>query len=166
MIYLVTFHDRKKRLANLNTNAQLTTKCWKSILNLTAHKTVIYPLETFLFFDKKPLPNRVNIVYSYYNRKVKDINNVVVNNNYKDIVSTFAEKSEDLYVIGATREIIERFAKDADYIIDYSTEEMGYTNASIFDSINFADFTLLKKQEMQYYDIRYFVREKTNFIGY
>ncbi|MCQ3915670.1 MAG: dihydrofolate reductase [Mycoplasmoidaceae bacterium] len=135
-------------------------------MNLTAHKTVIYPVETFLVFNKVPLPNRVNIVYSYYNKKVKDINNVVVNNNYKDIVSSFGGKNEDLYIIGSTRDIIERFAKDVDFIIDYSTEEMGYTTASIFDSINFADFTLLKKQELEHYDIRYFVREKTNFIGY
>lgn len=166
MIYLVTFHDRKKRLSNLDHEAQLKTNCWKSILKLTEHKTVIYPVETFLVFDRKPLPNRVNIVYSYYNKKVKDINNVLVNNNFKDIVTSFAGKNEDLYIIGSTKEIIERFSKNVDYIIDYSTEEMGYTSASIFDSINFADFTLLKKQELEHYDIRYFVREKTNFIGY
>ena len=56
------------------------------------------------------------------------------------------------------------YNKDFLTLLDYSTEEMGYTTASIFDSINFADFTLLKKQELEHYDIRYFVREKTNFI--
>ncbi|MCQ3908400.1 MAG: dihydrofolate reductase [Mycoplasmoidaceae bacterium] len=135
-------------------------------MTLTEHKTIIYPVETFLVFDRKPLTNRVNIVFSYYNKKVKDINNVVVNNNYKDIIATFAGKNEDLYIIGSTREMVERFAKNVDFIIDYTTEELGFTTQSIFDSINFADFTLLKKEEHEYFDIRYFIREETNFIGY
>lgn len=165
MIYLVTVHDRQKRLSNIDSQKQLQTKVWKSIVDLTLHKTILYPLETYNAFNKKALPNRVNIVFSRL-RKAHKIPNVLVNNNFKDIVSEFAEKSEDIYVIGSTKEVVERFSKDADYIIDYSTEELGHTNQSIFDTINFADYTLLKKTDYKDFTLRYFVREKTNFIGY
>lgn len=166
MIYLITVHDRKKRLSNIDSKKQLSTNFWKSVLKLTEHKTILYPIELFNAFDKKQIPNRVNILFSYFNKKVKDVKNILINNNFKDIIMTFGEKSEDLYVIGATRVLVERFSKDADYIIDYTSEEMGFTNQIIFDSINFADYTLLNKKECEHFDIRYFVREKTNFIGY
>lgn len=165
MIYLVTVHDRQKRLSNIDTPRQLATNVWKSIFNLTSHKTVLYPLATFNAFDKKALPNRVNIVFCDY-RRVQKIQSVLVNNNIKDIVDDFGGKSEDIYVLGSTRDIVERFAKDADYIVDYSTEELGHTSISIFDTINFADYTLLKKTDFKDFTLRYFVREKTNFIGF
>lgn len=166
MIYLITVHDRKKRLSNVDNPEQIKTHVWKSINKLTIHKTVLYPIETFNAFQNKALENRVNIVFSYRNKKLERLSNVLTNNNIKDIVSTFGEKDEDIYVLGTSRTIVERFAKYSDYIIDYTTEELGYTVQSIFDSINFADYNLLKKMEFQHFDIRYFVREKTNFIGY
>lgn len=165
MIYLITAHDRQKRLARIDDPKQLKTKFWDSVCELTAHKTVLYSIETFDAFDKKALPNRVNIVYAKSNRQTRHLPNVLVNNNFKDIVETFGNKNEDIYIIGSTQDIVETFSKDADYIIDYSTDEIGHTLQSIFDSINFADYTLLKKKEYPEFDIRYFVREKTNFIG-
>ncbi|MCQ2956469.1 MAG: dihydrofolate reductase [Mycoplasmoidaceae bacterium] len=133
---------------------------------LTNHKTTLYPLETFTAFNDRPLPNRVNIVFTRNIRKAKKMPNALITHDKKDLVSTFGGKNEDLYIIGSTRYIIELFAKDVDYIIDFTTEEMGFTVQSIFDSINFADYDLLKKQDCDGYVTRYFVRAKQNFIGY
>lgn len=166
MIYLITMHDSKKRLTTLDNPEQLKAKAWKAIAKLTNHKTTLYPLETFSAFNGKPLPNRVNIVFTKNVRKAKKMSNALITHDKKDLVSTFANKNEDLYIIGSTRYIVELFAKDVDYIIDYTTEEMGFTVQSIFDSINFADFDLLKKQECDGYTTRYFVKTKQNFIGY
>ncbi len=166
MIYLVTVHDRKKRVSTISSQKDLETHVWKSILDLTFHKSILYPIETFNTFKQQPLSNRVNIVFSQSTKRARKMPNVLVNNNYKDIVSSFSGTDDDVYIIGSTKEIVERFAKDADFIVDYSTEELGYTNQSIFDTINFADYTLLKKQDYEHYTLRYFVREDTNFIGY
>lgn len=166
MIYLVTVHDRQKRLSNIDNHKALTTHVWKSILELTFHKSVLYPLETFKIFKGKPLDNRVNIVFAPGNSKTRKIPNVLINNNFKDMVASFAGKDDDIYVIGSNRNIVEMFAKDADFIIDYSTEELGHTTQGIFDTINFADYTLIKKHDYEHYTLRYFVREATNFIGY
>ena len=165
MIYLITVHDRKKRLSNIDKSSQLKTQVWKSINVLTSHKTLLYPLETFNAFDKKPLPNRVNIVFCSFH-KVGKQSKVLTTKNIKEIVNTFAGKNEDIYVLGSTRQIVEQFAKCVDYIIDYSTEELGYTAQCIFDTINFADYTLIKKTDEKYYTLRYFVREQNNRIGY
>lgn len=166
MIYLVTVHDRQKRLSTISTQHHLETHVWKSILDLTFHKSILYPVETFYAFKQQPLQNRVNIVFTQGSKRVRKMPNALINNNFKDIISSFSNKDEDLYVIGSTKEIVELFAKDADFIVDYSTEELGFINQSIFDTINFADYTLLKKQDYEFYTLRYFVREKTNFIGY
>lgn len=166
MIYLVTVHDRQKRLSNMHTEADFKSQCWKSILELTAHKTVLYSAESFNALKSKPLPNRVNIVFAHKTRGANALKNVLVENNFKELVSTFGGKAQDIYVLGINKFLVERFAKDADFIIDYSTEEISGTTQGIFDTINFADYTLLKKQEHKYFDIRYFVREKTNYIGY
>ncbi|MBQ0045415.1 MAG: dihydrofolate reductase [Mycoplasma sp.] len=166
MIYLVTVHDRNKKLSNLHTEKDLKSFCWKSILELTVHKTVLYSSDSFNAFKNKALPNRVNIVFSKKTKGAQKITNVLVNNNYKDLVETFGGTKQDIYVLGLNHFLVERFAKDADFIIDYSTEEISRTTQGIFDTINFADYTLLKKQEHTHFDIRYFVREKTNYIGY
>lgn len=166
MIYLVTAHDRQKRISHIDQPEYMHTYFWKSVLNLTMHKTVMYGMDTFNALNRQPLVNRVNICFARQSKKVRSIPNVLFNNNIREIIATFSGNRDDIYVIGSTRTIIEMFAKDADYIIDYSTEELGHTSQIIFDSINFADYNLLKKQTSVNFDIRYFVREKTNFIGY
>lgn len=165
MIYLITVHDKLKRVANIDTQTDLKTEVWKSILRVTTHKTILYPLKTFNTFHNVALPNRVNIVFANRNKKSAKLPNVLINNNFKDIINTFQDKEDDLYIIGSTTDIVELFAKDADFIIDFTTQELGHTEQSIFDTINFADYTLLRKEEYPRYVIRYFVREKTNFIG-
>lgn len=166
MIYLITTHDRTKRLAFINSPKDLKTNIWEAIFKLTTHKTVMYPLSTFVAFQNASLPNRVNMVYAQSNKRTQTLPNVLVNNNFKDIVQTFKGSNEDLYIICTTQFIIERFAKVADFIIDFTTEELDSTQYNIFDTINFADYILLKKEDWANYVIRYFVREETNFIGY
>lgn len=166
MIYLITTHNKRKNLSYISSQNHLHTHLWKAISELTVHKTVLYPTSTFTAFKNKALPNRVNMVFAESNRKTQKLPNVLVNNNYKDIINTFQNKSEDLYIIGTTQYIIERFAKDIDFIVDYTTEEIEATKVNIFDTINFADFILLKKEDHSHFVIRYFVREQTNFIGY
>ncbi|MCQ3907553.1 MAG: hypothetical protein MJ219_02125 [Mycoplasmoidaceae bacterium] len=111
------------------------------------------------------LPNRVNIVFANRNKKSNKLPNVLINNNIRDIITTFQNQDDDLYIIGSTTDIVEIFSKDADFIIDFTTEELGHTEQSIFDTINFADYKLLRKEEYPKYVIRYFVREKNNYIG-
>lgn len=166
MIYLITAHDREKMISEINKPECLKTVFWDSVLTLTKNKTVLYTEDTFNALHHTPIEDRINICFAKQNRKNKTLPNILINNNFKDIVSSFSGKSEDIYVIGSTRRFIEMFAKDADYIIDYTTEELKSTEFIIFDSINFADYNLLKKQVREKYDIRYFVREKSNFIGY
>lgn len=166
MIYLITAHDRQKRISHIDQPEYMHTYFWKSVLNLTLHKTVMFTNETFNALNQQPLVNRVNICFARQSKKTHTIPNILFNNNFREIVSTFSGNRDDIYVIGSTKFIIEKFAKDADYIIDYTTEELDHTSQIIFDSINFADYNLLKKHTGEHFDIRYFVREKTNFIGY
>lgn len=166
MIYLVTVHDRKKRISHIDNEKDLKTNVWKSILKLTTHKSILYPLTTFNTFNNVAIPNRVNIVYAKKIEKDKKLPNVLVTNEYNKIIQAFKEATDDLFIIGTSRGIVETFAKDADFIIDYTTEELGFTMVSIFDTINFADYTLIKKRDYDHYTLRYFVREKSNFIGY
>lgn len=165
MIYLITVHDKLKRVAHIDEAADLKTDVWKSILQVTTHKTILYPLKTFNTFHNTAIPNRVNIVFANRSKKSNKLPNVLINNNFKDIINTFQDKDDDLYIIGSTTDIVELFAKDADFIIDFTTQELGHTEQSIFDTINFANYTLLRKEEYPEYVIRYFVREKSNYIG-
>lgn len=166
MIYLITVHNRKKMISNLDIPEQLNCHVWKTIMTLTKHKTILYGIPTFNALEHTALPNRVNILFARSTSETRKLKNVLVNNHIKELIQPFAETNDDLYVIGSNKQIIETFAKHVDFIIDFTTEEIKSTTSNIFDSINFADFNLLKRCEETHYDTRYFVREKTNFIGY
>ena len=166
MIYLVTVHNSLKMLAILNDPAQLKTKFWESVEKLTLHKTVLYSPDVYRALSATPMKNRVNIMFSPSNDKTHKIPNILMNNNVKDIIASFKNSKDDIYVLCTNKNIMEYFAKDADFIIDYTTSELECTDISIFDTINFADYTLLKTREFENFVIRYFVRENTNFIGY
>ncbi|MCQ2748210.1 MAG: hypothetical protein MJ223_03070 [Mycoplasmoidaceae bacterium] len=165
MIYLVTAHNKLKQISTLNQTKHLKSDFWESVLELTKYKTVLLSTDIFKLLNETAIPNRTNVLFRSHNKQSKPIPNVIENGNVKEIISTFKNSKDDLYILCTDKTILEYFIKAGDFLIDYTTDELEPTDVSIFDAINFADYSLLTLREYDKLIIRYFVREQANYIG-
>jgi len=166
MIYLICAQDSKRRIVELDSSSDTKTSFYKWAMDITAHKNVMYPYEFYRSVSKAILPNRVNVVFTKERRKRRvPIINAIIANNVKDIISTYSNNVDDVYILATTKEMIDYFGNRADYLIIYETDTIGHTVHDITESINFANYNLLKKETFTNHKITYFVVSPDNYLG-
>lgn len=166
MIYLVCAQDSKKRIVELKDKDYVHNDFFRFYEESTYHKNILYPLE-FYNLSKQIFPNRVNVVFSKeHKRNLIKIPNGIVMSNTKEIVNTYHNKIDDLFILASHEWIINEFQKFADFLIIYTSDTIGFTHQQIVEDINFADFNLIKTINKKNCTIYYFARTAENFLGY
>jgi len=158
MIYLICAQDSKTRIAEVSKESELKSHFWEYVLSLTEHKNFLYSYSFYTKLVKQPLPNRVNVVFSFEKKnKMTFITNAIMCNSFKQILSSYKDKRDDVYIL-ANRTLMEAFAGYADFLIVYQTNELTCGQQLLPDTINFADYNLLSQQEKSDFKISHFVR--------
>jgi len=165
MIYLICAQDSKKRIAEVDSKADAKTKFYDYVMSITNHRNVLYPYEFYLDVTKAILPNRVNVIFNVTRKRKIAVVNAIVVNSVKEILSTYSNNVDDVYIIASTRQMVDYFGNHADYLIIYETEDLGHTVQSINDTINFANYNLLKTEIYENHKIHYLVVNPDNYLG-
>jgi len=166
MIYLICAQDSKRRIVELDSSSDTKTAFYKWFMDITNHKNVMYPYEFYRSVSKAILPNRVNVVFTKERKKHRvPIVNAIVVNNVKEILSTYTNNVDDIYILASTKDIIDYFGNHADYLMVYETDTLGHTVQDITESINFANYNLLKTEHFTHHKISYFVVNPNNYLG-
>jgi len=158
MIYLICAQDSKKRIAEVSKEEDLKSSFWEYVLELTKHKNFLYPYSFYSRLTKQVLPNRVNVIFASEKKKrMPNITNAINCNNIKQILTSYKNNNDDVFILGS-KTLIEMFAVHADFLVICTTDELGYVQQYMQDTINFADYNLLVSQENNNFKIQHFVR--------
>jgi len=164
MIYLICAKDNKQRIVELDDKDNFKENLfYKYIVESFEHKNILYPLEFYNGIIKQILPNRVNIIYTHEStKKLPNVVNGIVLNDYKEIVRSYKNDIDDVYIFATNKWIIEEFHKLADYIIVFVSDSIGYTMQFLPDYLNFSDYDLIRSENPTNKDFRieYYVSNK------
>lgn len=164
MIYLICAQNKDKELLDISRPKTVDTHFWQYVLKITNHRNVLYSYDFYKKSIKQILPNRVNVIYTIEDRKsIPPIMNAIIETRVNQIVSLYGNKGDDIYIIG-DRQLIDLFARKSDFLIVYSTNEVVSDDISIFDSINFGDYSILKKEQIDEHQVEFYVKVK-NSLG-
>lgn len=155
MIYLIWCEDSNKGIGLKNSIPWDIVEDRIFFKQTTLNHPIVMGRKTFESLNKKPLPNRTNIVLTKNHDYKTENNEVLIFNDINTILNKF--KNEDIYIIGG-KQIYKEFWNYADYLIISKLNES--YNCDIFmDDLNYSKFNLIKKDVKKEFKIYYYVNK-------